>query len=575
MPLKKTGEKITIILMKKEVNEPYREEKVLKLEIQDDNVHDKDAIKALLDGEYHGQVANNPSKTLLPDTKSATEIKDFIGKRSAYAKVDIASLKEIGSFAYQYVAEVMIEEAAATKKKAEIEFTLGGGLTTYPGKSSLQKAASKGEVQITLKQISDKIVAMFNETEAGYVKAEEEDINVLMQYVEDLPGGLTAKAYEVDKGNVKCKITLQKQVAVKTVDLDKAIDRVINEDIMSKEEVEERLEYLMKCKVSKKVIANMFQTCVKYPDHVKARIIKPETLYVDTDGIVAKVVGYMNLGKNLRFEGERGVGKNVLAETMAWVFYRPFWEFGSNSQHSNHSIIGKDTFKSETPEEKEKNKLSFLNVLRWLLPKKELNKDVVEGIGSVFSKLSGGNKELVFQKSMIIEALEYGGVIILDEFNSGLADVLTILNSVLDDRRRIDIQGYGQVIAHKNFLAISTENKNYAGTFQMHEGTIDRFTPIVFPKPQSIINVLQAKVPNVNYDTILQVGSFYNKLKSSVEDGILGENTSTVRGFITACEAIEQDISLKVALIDNVANRADDLSDREAIRDLINLSFRD
>lgn len=577
MELVKTGERITLYLEQKLVEEAYSNNEILKLVFEDDNEHDPgNAIRVEFDGKKQGYVTKDNPRTLIPGTIPNTEARDIIGVKNAYARVDVSTFRKIGNFAYQYEAELLVEEEAPAKKKSEIEFSLGGGLTTYPGKKGLQAEVVKsGYAEIKLTKLTDKIIAIFNETESGFVKAEDEDMEVMMQYIEDLPDGLLANAYSVERGSVKCKIVLQSQVKTATVSLDQSVDRVVEEGIISSQEAEERLEFLKKNKVPVVAIANLFNSYVKYPEHIQSRIKKPSTLYVDTSGIIARSVGYINAGKNLRFEGERGVGKNVLTETLSWLFNRPLWEFSSNSQQSNHDIIGKDTFKSDSAEEKKKLTRSFGKLLKFIFPKKDMDDKDMEDMEGIASRLLAGDKELVFEKSSIIEAVEYGGMLILDEFNSSLADVMTILHVLLDDRRRMEINGLGVIEAHKNFVAIATENKNYAGTFQMNQATIDRFVPIVFPKPESIVGMLQSRVEGVNYDTILQVGTFYNKLRDAIQDGALGEDSLTIRGFIDSLEVLDQGISLKDALIDNVANKADDLDDREAIKDLINLSFFD
>jgi MoxR-like ATPase len=167
--------------------------------------------------------------------------------------------------------------------------------------------------------------------------------------------------------------------------------------------------------------------------------------------------------------------------------------------------------------------------------------------------------------------MEEGGIIVFDELNTGHPSVIALLNSVLDDRRRIQVPGYGLVKAHPNFRVFMTMNRDYQGTFEMNEATESRFAPIVFREPESIVDIIKKNVPAADPSLINKCDKIYREIKKKVRDGRLQARSVNIRGFINACKQSLWDINHKTALINNVANSCPDLSDREAIAQLIDL----
>ena len=161
----------------------------------------------------------------------------------------------------------------------------------------------------------------------------------------------------------------------------------------------------------------------------------------------------------------------------------------------------------------------------------------------------------------MIKAMEEGGIIVFDELNTGHPSVIALLNSVLDDRRRIQVPGYGLVKAHPNFRVFMTMNRDYQGTFEMNEATESRFAPIVFREPESIVDIIKKNIPSVEPSLINKCDRIYREIKKKVRDGQLQGRSINIRGLL-ACKQSLWDISHKTALINNVANSCPDLSDR-------------
>jgi len=314
--------------------------------------------------------------------------------------------------------------------------------------------------------------------------------------------------------------------------LDGVVEQIIKEGLVTQEEVNVRMKYLLKYGVTKKQMVTLFKSFKAYDLEVSKRIPTPETLYVDSSGLLREVIGYVNSKFNMLFEGDRGVGKNVLTETIAWLTKRPLYEFPMNSQHDNSSLLGGKTITSEETE----------------------NGQVVT---------TG------FEPEAIVQAVEVGGILVFDEFNTSLGHILSVFNSLLDERRRLQVPGYKMVVADDNFLSIATQNKDYQGTFENNEATIDRFTPIIFPPSEKINDLLLSKVPGINYEILSTCNELYSRMRKCVKDGQMEEKVISIRGFICACRAVEEDVPLKNALISNIANKASDLDTRSELKSMI------
>ena len=550
---------------------------VVELIKEPENEHDKNAIKVMLNNNQIGYLANNNSKiTTLEGTLSASEMQDKF-KTQAKAKIIEFDKNESNGYKKTFKAEFIEEKKKTKPAKSKVSFTLTGGFTTYSSKKDLITDVGKGNVTIKITKLEGIIIGEYNKKAAGKVTANEETMEIIKEYLEDF-SEVTAIAYGKDKLNVLCYLEEKKAVKTKKVKINEETERVIKKGINTEEEIKEKIEYMKKCKVSKQNIGLLFESYVKYSKEVEARIPqKPKVLYVDTENLVETSMFYINTKKNLVFEGEKGVGKNVLTETLAWLYNRPLYEFSSNSQHNNNSLLGGQTFAPVEKKKKQKDNRVLANLIRKFVSKlvgieNNTEKEELSAIESLIEGLSEKNdKNLVFEMSSILEAFVNGGIIVLDEFNTSLAHVMPIFNALLDDRRRMEVTGLGQVVGHPNFCAIATQNKDYQGTFEANEATADRFEPIIFPQLTSISEILRERVPNVDYDTMALADKLYTGIKSSVETGEIGDNALTIRGFISACEVINLGMDRKQAFINSVANRASDIDDRKAIRNMIDL----
>ncbi|MFE8096040.1 ATPase [Bacillus toyonensis] len=439
------------------------------------------------------------------------------------------------------------EEGAVDKdmshsvKILEREVIVKGSLRQYTGKTKVIKAFQQGDTTlVSFKKETDKITTLFQGEPAGEVNLSSNDESVQslkkgLQVLNEVVGKVIDIKPTTYTVSFKIDESIFNQVA-ETDDVNTLKD--VKEEVMNKVGIEkgelEAIEsYLRSNDVSEKHIILTFETYRKYDEDVANRIPKkPETLFKDTFGAVKKAVVYTNKGKHLRLEGEKGTGKNVFVRTLAWIYQRPLFEVSLNSQFDKMDLLGSKSFEQGTNED-----------------------------GKPFSNV-------IFEKEAFVEAMEIGAFINLDEVNTVDPSVLVQIHSAVDDRGAMQVPGYGWVEAGQNFGVMLTMNKDYIGTNPLNEATMDRFTPILFPSNKSIIETLRVRVPSATLIDIQDADKIYKNIFAMVEGGQISKNCLTIRGFISALEVAE-DLGLKEAIIDNVANRIEDEDYRYYVMNVI------
>lgn len=446
-----------------------------------------------------------------------------------------------------YIVKVALPKIEKTPSMMEFELTVRGSIKEYPGKMAVLKGLQEGnDMQLWLEKDGDKIITFIangdDKIKAGLVsKAEEGDLDKLGAYLEMLGKRNVAQAATPisAKGNAySVQFSIEKELfddvmsgkVVRT--LDEVKHDIISEGIAEEETLVEIEKYLKDNKVPQKHIKLVFETMKSYKDDIASRIPNPLVKYKDAVGLVKKSIVYLNKGKHLRLVGEKGVGKNVLIETLAWVYQRPLYEMALNSQTDKMDLLGSKTFESTVDED--------------------------------------GNEKTVmsFEKEVLVEAMEVGGFMNLDEINTADPSVLVLLHPIADGRGRLEVPGYGLVEADPNFGLLLTMNHDYIGTTPLNEATRDRFVPLRFPEVPSIAKILATRVPDANPNDIALADRVYGSIMKLVEDGQLTNDCLTNRGFIDALE-VSDDLGLFESLMDNVANRIEDEEYRNTVSSII------
>lgn len=504
-----------------------------------------------------GVIGNKFGSTVIDDTTNNEELYDQMVKRNLMKSDGTMSIKGkvVGEgkvyFRNSTTRKAIIIEVylpnLQTSNTLNFELVVRGSVKEYPGKTAVLKAVQQGlDTQVYLESDGVDIIAHImdgdEKIKSGIVsKSEKGDLERLKAFLEILSKRDVAQQATVTsvKGNAyTVSFTIEKEMfedvmagrVIKT--LEEVKNEVISNGIVEEQTLQEIEKYLTDNKVPQKHIKMVFEKMKVYKDDVAIRIPNPVVRYKDTAGLVKKAVIYLNKGKHLRLVGEKGTGKNVLIETLAWVYQRPLYEMALNSQTDKMDILGSKTFESELDE-------------------------------------NGHEKTVMsFEKEVLVEAMEVGGFMNLDEVNTADPSVLVLLHPIADGRGRLEVPGYGLVEADSNFGLLLTMNRDYIGTTPLNEATRDRFVPILFPEVPSIAQVLATRVPGASPNDIALADSVYGSILKLVKNGELTNDCITNRGFIDALE-VSDDLGLFDALIDNVANRIEDEEYRNTVASII------
>lgn len=302
------------------------------------------------------------------------------------------------------------------------------------------------------------------------------------------------------------------------------IDTVISRCIAQAPTIEEKIQFMVKNRFSDALIEAVANDMTE----AKNQVPNPKIKYSQPKGNnLTDLVSYMLLGKMVRLVGEKGSGKNTLAETACWLLNRPLCRVQGSSELDKLDLLGSRTLKD-------------------------------------------GNTG--FELSNMLEILRDGGTVVIDEANTVRPEVLTILHSLTDGARAIDVPGYGRVEMDKRACILYTMNEDYIGTGEMNAATVDRGPTMIIEQELNLSALLKEAVPNAKEADVQTCCKVSDEIHRIIDQGEseFGNEAVTIRGYIDALQ-MAMFIPLKRALIQNVANKAQSELDRKAIADVIDV----
>lgn len=518
-------------------------------------------IKVYCGGSEIGVISNAPSR-MIPGTKAG---KDIFNAALTSFTGEVMECKDILSIVKTpvLVAKVDLEgeeaEPGTVTSDTEIkfQFKITGAKGKHPSKLEVINQYGLGnDVYVTLHydESKDEVICKYNGISAGVVSSSETNeatANEDLQLFKDILSKLDDK--EIIEGSVLSTKMASYVIGVNIAkeNVEEAKVEAIKKTMESAKEplvkmgYEEELltdieNYLLGNGFEAKDISDIFATYKPYSDEAKHLIPKkPSKLFNDTNKVLL-YDAYSAIAENLHVicSGEKGTGKNVFVETWAWVLQRPLYSIAINRETDKMDLLGSQVIVPERVDETDEN-------------------------SEYYSKV-------VFKKEVLLEAMENGGIINIDEINFADPGVTGLLHSVGDDRRELFVPNYGLVKADSNFLMIATMNVGYQGTNELNEALSDRFVDIRFENNDSIKSVLELNCPFAAKTQINQADTLYKQIVQTVRDGdsSLDENCVTVRGFIQALKMSKR-IPLKRALTRCIADKVKDTEYRENLLQLI------
>ena len=262
---------------------------------------------------------------------------------------------------------------------------------------------------------------------------------------------------------------------------------------------------------------------------VRGRIVRPAVEFIG-DEILEQAVSALLQGENLLLCGGKATGKNILADNLAWLFGRPVYNVSFHVNTDSSTLIGTDTF-------------------------------------------VGG--EVRLRRGPVAQTALYGGFCILDEINMAKNDAVAVMHSALDYRRLIDVPGYECIPLHPAARFIATMNYGYAGTRELNEALVSRFSVIRLPtlRPEQLRRLLKMDVPRAAEEHIERCVGLFLDLNEKAVNGEVSTRSVDLRGMISALRLMTDGMEPRDAVAISVTNKCFDEYEYQLVQDVAATRF--
>ena len=356
---------------------------------------------------------------------------------------------------------------------------------------------------------------------------------------------LTGRSGNIMNAEITMKIPdIVRPVAPETSEsLQEIMDKVVSAGFCTKEEAERNVRVMRENRCPEAMIIAILKTYRKYdkPGHT------PKTCYVDTEPKSRKksILGSCLLEtlnhSAIIYEGDRSVGKNVAAETVAMVRNQPYYLITFNRGMAGDDIWGtKSTDNSAVESLSYDGARSYLQAHQYMEEGKAVPDSVMQKAAEYeLSKAKAASVSIVQEISTLAEWLKKGGVMMFNEMNMAEANFFAgFANQILDGTGFIDVPGYGRISVNPDCILIGSQNADYTGCCEQNEATMSRFGTIQFPFPSSIKGQLKAAVKTeLDEQFYTQADELYKVFLKAVHLGEISNSCLNIRGFVRALEA--------------------------------------
>ena len=262
---------------------------------------------------------------------------------------------------------------------------------------------------------------------------------------------------------------------------------------------------------------------------VRGRIVRPAVEFIG-DEILEQAVSALLQGENLLLCGGKATGKNILADNLAWLFGRPVYNVSFHVNTDSSTLIGTDTF-------------------------------------------VGG--EVRLRRGPVAQTALYGGFCILDEINMAKNDAVAVMHSALDYRRLIDVPGYECIPLHPAARFIATMNYGYAGTRELNEALVSRFSVIRMPtlRPEQLRRLLKRDAPQAAEEHIGRCVGLFLDLNEKAVNGEVSTRSVDLRGMISALRLMTDGMAPGDAVAVSVTNKCFDEYEYQLDQDVVMTRF--
>ena len=388
---------------------------------------------------------------------------------------------------------------------------------------------------------------------------------------------------EVQEANVDTSKVSSKLQAI--------IDEKIAAGIVTKEEMDDRLQVMQDNKVDEALKIRVVKGYRKYNKAAH----KPRCIYVDPyisqvkagkEGIIAEGLRNGVLRMASICEGEKSVGKNVYMETIAWLLGMPLYMITFSRNMSPASIYGEkstDNSASEMLKTMDREAMAKVMLETSATTIKDVNGAIKAAAQFEIMKARAASVSIVIDASELYDWMIDGGTMVLNEMNMGESNFMSsFLNPLTDGTGFLFIPGRGEVKMHEDCVLFGTQNADYEGVQQQNEATMSRFNTLHFKQPESVIGQFKAATQaaldksgcdyKLKEDYYIQAQKFYAQCMKSVRSGIVSNAVLNIRGFVRALTTVAESEGyvtlnrwLKICVVDTCPT-----DEREALNAVLN-----
>jgi len=250
-------------------------------------------------------------------------------------------------------------------------------------------------------------------------------------------------------------------------------------------------------------------------------------LFVDAAAALA-------LGKNVLLKGPTGSGKTKFAETLSHLFQQPMFSINCSVDLDAESLLGFKTLEYEE-----------------------------------------GKQKIEFNPGPVIQAMNNGTFLYIDEINMAKPETLPLINGVLDYRRTITNPFTNEIVtAKEDFNVIAAINEGYIGTVPLNEALKNRFVVIDVPyiEGEQLKELIQTNTSLTDEKQIDLFVKLSSDLILAVSQGKLSEDAASIRALLDACD-LSMLIPAKRAIKRSIIDKLDEEREQEFVQNITDTLF--
>lgn len=334
-------------------------------------------------------------------------------------------------------------------------------------------------------------------------------------------------------------------------DLQEVIRGIVEQGIVSEDEIKKRVSYMQDNHVDNFLILRVLKGYRMYnkPTHI------PSCVYVDP---------YLDSTQKQK------------VETISWLMGMPMYLITFSRQMSPSSIYGEKTTdnsaakalsefdqnilaKAEVIREKMRFAASMLSgkscnleqAIEKALPAED-RKILEQAKQFEILRAKAASVNITIDASELYDWLIDGGLLCFNEMNMAEANFFaSFTNQLLDGTGFLFIPGRGEVSIHKDCVLFGTQNADYEGVEQQNEATMSRFGCIEFRQPETIKGQLVAAVDSrlkkdgftgvsLSAKHYKEAEAFYKQCRGAVRKAQVSNAVLNIRGFVRALVTVAE-----------------------------------